>query len=170
MEHINCSTKRDKYKHLSERERYRLEGYLESRMSVGMIAAKLNSHISTVYREIKRGQVKRISTELTEYYAYRANAAHNDYERKVTKRKHALKIEKHKELVGYIQEKICKDRYSPDVVTGLIRRNGQKFKGLICTKTLYNYIDRGYCEGISNASLWEKRKRRETQVQAGEQR
>ena len=91
MEHINCSTKRDKYKHLSERERYRLEGYLESRMSVRMIAAKLNSHISTVYREIKRGQVKRISTELTEYYAYRANTAHNDYERKVTKRKHALK-------------------------------------------------------------------------------
>jgi len=160
MERINYSTKRGKYKHLSERERYRLEGYLESRMSVRMIAEKLNSHISTVYREIKRGQVKRISTELTEYYAYRANTAHNDYERKVTKRKHTLKIEKHKELVDYIQEKICKDRYSPDVVIGLIKRNGQKFKGLICTKTLYNYIDRGVFVGISNASLWEKRKRR----------
>lgn len=160
MEQINYSTKRGKYKHLSERERYRLEGYLESRMSVRVIAEKLNSHISTVYREIKRGQVKRISTELTEYYAYRANTAHNDYERKVTKRKHKLKIEKYKELVGYIREKICKDRYSPDVIIGLIKQNGQKFQGLICTKTLYNYIDRGVFEGISNASLWEKRKRR----------
>ena len=40
MERINYSTKRGKYKHLSERERYRLEGYLESRMSVRMIAEK----------------------------------------------------------------------------------------------------------------------------------
>ena len=60
MEQANYSTKQGKYKHLSERDRYRLEGYLESRMSVRVIAEKLNSHISTVYREIKRGQVKRI--------------------------------------------------------------------------------------------------------------
>jgi IS30 family transposase len=161
MEQLNCSTKGGKYEHLSERDRYRLEGYLESGLSIKVIAEKLNSHIATVYREIKRGQVKRIrSADLTEYYVYRANTAHNDYASKVTKRRHALKIEKYKELAEYIHEKIHKDKYSPDAVIGLAKRDSQGLDGTICTKTLYNYIDRGALEGISNASLWEKRKRR----------
>jgi len=161
MEQLNCSTKGGKYKHLSERDRYRLEGYRESGLSIKLIAEKLNSHISTVYREIKRGQVKRIrSSDLGEYWAYRAYAAHSDYASKVTKRRHALKIERYLELAGYIREKNCRDKYSPDVVTGLIKLDRQRFNGTICTKTLYNYIDRGALEGISNASLWEKRKRR----------
>lgn len=149
-----------KYKHLNERDRYRLEGYLESGMNAKQIAQKLHCHISTVYREINRGQVKRITTELTEYWTYRANTAHADYERKVTKRAHPLKIERHKELASYIQNKILKHKHSPDAIIGELRREGQKFKGLICTKTLYNYIDKGVFEGVSNYSLWEKRKRR----------
>lgn len=160
MEQLDCSTKRAKYKHLSERDRYRLEWYLESGMSARQIAQRLSSHISTVYREIKRGRVKRLSSELTEYYAYRANAAHNDYKRKVTNRSHSLKIEQYPELAAYIKEKISRDKYSPDAVTGLIRLKRQELRGQICAKTLYNYIDKGVFEGIANASLWEKRKRR----------
>ncbi len=160
MEELNSISKGGSYKHLKERDRYRLEGYLESGLSVQEIAQKLNSHISTVYREIKRGQVQRISTDLKEYCAYRANTAHNDYERKVTKRRHSLKIEKYKDIADYIQEKISKDKYSPDAIIGQIKREGKKFKGLICTKTLYNYIGKGVFEGITNADLWEKLKRR----------
>lgn len=159
MEQINYTAKSGKYKHLTERDRYRLEGYLESGLTVKQVAKKLNSHISTIYREINRGQVKRIKTDLTEYGVYRANTAHADYERKVTHRAHPLKIEKYKDLENYIREKICEDKYSPDVVIGRINRDAQEFKGLICTKTLYNYIDRGVFEGITNYSLWEIRKR-----------
>ena len=161
MRQLNCTTKADKYKHLTERDRYRLEGYLESGLTVKQAAQKLNSHISTVYREIKRGEVKRIHSELTEYWAYRANTAHADYERKVTNRAHALKIEKYKELAVYIQKKILKDKYSPDAVIGELKRETQKFKGQrICAKTLYNYIDKGVFEEVTNHTLWEKRKRR----------
>jgi len=160
MEQIDCSTKGGKYKHLGERDRYRLEGYLESGLSLKEISARLNSHPATIYREIKRGRVKRISSDLNEYWVYRANAAQGDYNRKVTKRRHALKIEKHPELAGYIRDKICKERYSPDAITGLLKLKEQKFNGWICTKTLYNYIERGVITGVSNLSLWEKRKRR----------
>ena len=52
MEQLNYTTKSGKYKHLSERDRYRLEGYLESRVSVRRIAQKLNSHISTDWRQL----------------------------------------------------------------------------------------------------------------------
>lgn len=74
MEQANRANKGGKYKHLSERDRYLLEGCLASGLGVKEIASKLNIHISTVYREIKRGQVKRINTELEEYWAYRASA------------------------------------------------------------------------------------------------
>ncbi len=160
MEQINYTAKGAKYKHLTERDRYRLEGYLETGLPVKKIAQKLNSHLSTVYREINRGQVKRIHSDLTEYWTYRANTAHNDYETKVTNRRHPLKIEKYKELADYIQEKIHNEKYSPDAVVGRIKRDPGKFKGLICTKTLYSYIDRGVFEGITNYTLWEIRKRR----------
>lgn len=156
MEQINYTAKGAKYKHLTERDRYRLEGYLETGLSVKKIAEKLNSHLSTVYREINRGRVKRISSDLTEYWAYRANTAHTDYERKVTHRAHSLKIEKYKDLADHIREKILKDKYSPDAIIGELKLDKQ---GLISTKTLYNYIDRGVFEGITNYSLWEKRKR-----------
>jgi len=156
MEQINYTAKGAKYKHLTERDRYRLEGYMESGLTVKQVAKKLNSHLSTVYREISRGQVKRISSDLTEYWAYRANTAHTDYEKKVTNRAHPLKIENYKELADHIREKISKHKYSPDAIIGELNRTGQK---LICTKTLYNYIDRGVFEGVTNYSLWEKRKR-----------
>ena len=156
----HCTTRGGKYKHLTERDRYRLEGYLESGLNPKQIAQKLHCHISTVYREIKRGEVKRISSELTEYKAYRANTAHADYEEKVTNRAHPLKIEKYNDLADYIQKKISKHRYSPDAVIGELKQKKQKLKGLICTKTLYNYIDKGVFEEIANCTLWEKRKRR----------
>jgi IS30 family transposase len=146
--------------HLSERDRYLLEGYLESRLSVREIAQKLKSHISTIYREIKRGRVKRINSQLEEYWAYRANAAQCSYAEKVTKRRHLLKIEKHKELANYIQKKITEERCSPDVIIGRIKQEGRKFEGSICTKTLYNYIGKGVFKGVINADLWEKCKRR----------
>ena len=157
MEQVNYTTGGGKYKHLNERDRYRLEGYLESGLNPKEISQKLHCHISTVYREIKRGEVKRIHSELTEYWAYRANTAHADYERKVTNRAHSLKIEKYKDMADYIREKIYKHKYSPDAVVGELNRTGQ---GLICTKTLYSYIDKGVFEGVTNHTLWEKRKRR----------
>ena len=160
MEHISGAKKSGKYKQLGERDRYLLEGYLASGLSVKRIAQKLNSHISTIYREIKRGEVKRINTELEEYWAYRANAAQHNYETKVTKRRHSLKIEKYKELAGYIQNKIIQEKCSPDVIIGRLKQEQKEFEGSICTKTLYNYIAKGVFEGVINADLWEKCRRR----------
>lgn len=155
----DCSTKRRKYKHITEKERYKIEGYLESGLKAKEIAEKLGIHITTVYREKKRGEVERIRTDLKKHRVYRANAAQEDYESKVSNRERSLKIGKDREMEAYIRERIEK-RQSPDVITGQIKREKEKFKGSICTKTLYSYIDRGVFSGISNADLWEKRKRK----------
>jgi len=160
MEQIDCNTKRGQYKHFKERERYKLEGYLDAGLSVKEIAKNLNKHDATIYREIKRGMIKRIGYELEEYKAYRANVGQKDYERKVTNRERSLKIGKDKKLEEYIRKRILKDKLSPDAVIGEIKNKGIKFKGMICTKTLYNYIEQGIFSGISNENLWEKRKRK----------
>jgi len=160
MKQKSCGKKGGKYKHLGERDRYLLEGYLGSGLGVKEIARKLNSHVATIYREIKRGKVKRVDTQLREYWTYRANAGQYNYETKVTKRRRALKIEKYKELAGYIRDKIVGEKYSPDVIIGRLKQEGKKIEGLICTKTLYNYISKGVFEGVINADLWERCKRR----------
>jgi len=160
MEHLNCITNRVKYKHFSEKNRYRLEGYLAGKLEVKEIALRLNSHVSTIYREIKRGLVVRLKSDLTEYTVYRANVAQRDYESRVSNRERSLKIGKDIELEKYIRNEILNKRHSPDVIIGRIKQKRLTFKGIICTKTLYNYIDQGIFNGISNANLWQKRKQK----------
>ena len=156
----DCTTKREKYKHFKERERYKLEGYLEARLSIEKIARKLKKHRATIYREKKRGQVIKINYHLKEYSEYRANVGQKDYQTKVSNRERSLKIGKDHNLEVYVRKKLIKDKCSPDAIIGQIKYKHLKFQGMICTKTLYNYIEQGIFEGISNASLWEKRKKK----------
>ena len=160
MGQTNFTTKGSGYKHFTESERYKLEGFLEAKLPIPEIAKKLNKHRATVYREIKRGLVKRTGYSLQEYTAYRANVAQKDYETKVINRERSLKIGKDKALEEHIRKRLLTYRYSPDAIIGEIKAQRLKFTGIICTKTLYNYIDKGIFCGISNANLWEKRKKR----------
>lgn len=155
----HCTTGRVRYKHFNEQERYRLEGYLGGMITVPEIAEKLNKHKSTVYREIRRGLVKKIGRGLEEREEYRANVAQRDYERRVANRERSLKIGKDRILEGHIRKKLIEDKYSPDAIIGEIRRKGMVFEGMICTKTLYSYIERGIFRGISDEDLWEKGQR-----------
>ena len=118
MEQLDCITKGKNYKHFTERERYKLEGYLESKLNIKEINKRLNKHQATIYREIKRGTVVRLSSELIDYSIYRANVAQRDYDNKVTRRKRLLKISKNKDLEEHIRKKILKDKLSPDAVIG----------------------------------------------------
>ena len=160
MEPKNCNTKKKEYKHLNECERYKIEGFLEAKKSIKEIARILGRNRSTIYREIRRGKVCRVQYDLSEKMQYRANVGQKKYEELGKNKERSLKIGKDKKLEEYIRRKILKDKYSPDAVIGEIKRKGLKFEQMICTKTLYNYIDAGIFSGISNENLWEKRKRK----------
>jgi IS30 family transposase len=97
---------------------------------------------------------------ITNEKKYRGDIAQKDYVNKGNHKERSLKIGKDTNFEEYIRDKLLKDRYSTDVIIGTIKRKGLKFKGMICTKNLYNYIDAGIFSGISNENLWEKRKRR----------
>ena len=126
MRQLQNSTKIRKYKHLTEKERYKLEALLEQKIS-----------------------------------CYRADVGQRRYEEKVSNRERSLKIGHDHKLAEYIKEKIIKDKYSPDAIIGGIKIKRLKFDTTICTKTLYNYIDKGILSGISNKSLlWKYRKKK----------
>ena len=160
MKPKNCNTKRKGYTHLNERDRYKIEGLLEGKKDVEEIARLLGRDRSTIYREIERGTVKRWQSDLSEKAMYRANVAQADYDKQGQNKERSLKIGKDKELEAYIRIKLIQDRFSPDAIIGQIKAEGLEFKGMITTKTLYNYIDAGYFAGISNKNLWQKRNKK----------
>ena len=91
---------------------------------------------------------------------YRADIGQRDYKTKLKRKEHDLKIGKDRELEEQIRKKLLEDKFSPDAIIGGINEKGLVFEGMISTKTLYNYIDAGIFSGITNETLWEKRKRK----------
>lgn len=157
MKPKDCNTKRKKYVHLTERERYKIEGFFESKMGVDKIAAILGRDRSTIYHEKIRGTIRRLGYDFEEKAVYRANVAQADYKKQGRNKERSLKIGKDTDLEDHIRNKILKDRFSPDAIIGEIKLKGLVFKGMICTKTVYNYIDAGLLSGVSNKNLWQKR-------------
>ncbi len=160
MEQKYCSKKKKRYKHLDERERCKIEALLEGKKKADEIAIILRRDVSTIYREINRGTISRVQTDLSEKKQYRANVGQLDYVRQGKNKERPLKIGKDKRLEEYIRVKLIEEQFSPDAIIGEIKILGLEFKGMICTKTLYNYIEAGIFSGISNENLWEKRKRK----------
>lgn len=158
MELRHCIIKRRKYEHLSLSDRIKLEALIESKVAIKEMARMLRRDKSTIYREIKRGTVVRLQSDLTEEETYRAHVAQADYQRLGKNKERSLKIGKDRLLEEHIRQRLLEDRYSPDAIIGEIRFRELKFEKLICTKTLYNYIEKGIFFGISNKDLWEKKK------------
>ena len=143
MSQINDTTKSKKFKHLTLRERYQIEILLKEKHTPFEIARILGKSIRTIEREIKRGKVKLLNSDLTYREEYCADVGQKIYIENGKNKGPMLKIGKDHKLVRYIEKKIIKDKYSPDAVIGEIKSKGMQFEASICTKTLYNYIDRG---------------------------
>ena len=152
-----------KWKQLSERERYQIEALVKSRLTVREIAQQMGRDRRTIERELARGSVVQRDSELRERRCYCADAGQRVHEENASNKGRTLKIGYDHSLVRYIEEKIGKEKYSPDAVIGEIKVKGMRFETTICTKTLYNYIDRGLFLNIGNKDLPVKKdaKRRE---------
>ena len=60
-------------------------------------------------------------------------------------------------LIEYLQAHILKGKESPEVAAFKMKKEALEFA--VCTKTIYNLINRGLIDGVSNETLWEKRLR-----------
>ena len=68
-----------------------------------------------------------------------------------------LKIVKDKEFFKYIEKRIRDDNYEVNTVIGEVKKRELPFLVMVCTKTIYNMIDRGDFCRITNRNLPIKR-------------
>lgn len=68
------------YKHLTWRERLKIDTRLKDGWKPQAIADELGRHVSTIYREKKRGLGTQRTTELVDYECYIPDIAQQRYE------------------------------------------------------------------------------------------
>ena len=128
------------FKYLTRTKRLQIESYLRIKMPIKEIAKLIHVHISTIYREIKRGEYEHTLSNLTTEKRYSCDIA----EQKAIENKKAkgpdLKIGNDYELAEHIENRILKGHLSPLAVIGEIKAKNLKFNTSICVTTLYNYI------------------------------
>ncbi len=139
--------------YLTEKERYQIEILLKEKYTPKEIADRLHRHKSTIYREIKRGTVEMIDTNLKPYTKYCADTAQNKYNENRLNKGTTLKIGADIELANFIEEKIIKEKYSPQAVLYYIASHHLQFNTSVCFKTIYNYIDKGVFLHLNNVHL-----------------
>ena len=158
MEQGNCSGDRRKGKHLTREERIVIERMSRGGIPPRDIAAVLGRHRRTIERELRRGRVKHLDWELRTLYVYSGDRGQDVHEMNATAKGPGLKLGNNYALAEFVRCRIVEHKESPDVVAHRMQKAG--LDGAVCTKTLYNYIDQNVIPGVSNESLWEKRKRR----------
>ena len=152
-------TKPMKWKHLSEKERYKIEALTRQGISATEIGKSLEPKRDrrTIEREIKRGLTVQRDYEYRERLIYLADVGQRVYDTNGSNKGRGLKIGHDHALARHIEEKIKNEKWSPDAIIGNIKAEGLEFSTSICTKTVYNYIDKGIFAEISNNDLWVKK-------------
>ena len=155
------------FKHLTRTKRVQLESYLLAKISIKEIAKLLDVHISTIYREMKRGAYKHlIGATWEEETRYSCDLAHERYRNHLKNKGADIKLGKDYDYAEYIEKRIIDDKLSPLAVLGEIKHKGLQFNTTICVNTLYKYIEKGVFSRleIKHLPMKEKRKLRKRKM------
>ncbi|MDO4320990.1 MAG: IS30 family transposase [Lachnospiraceae bacterium] len=143
-----------RFKHLTKSDRIRIEQQLRDGKEPKEIAESIGVHISTVYREKKRGEYQHRNSDYTEETRYSSDLAEMKYRAHLAAKGADLKIGKDQKLADYIEHKIADEKYSPEAVLGEIKAQGIEFDTEIKSKnTIYSYIEKGVFLRLTNKDL-----------------
>lgn len=145
------------YKHLTFSDRLKIEAWERVGTSPRKMADELGVHISTIYREIKRGRYERLNTDYTTEWRYSPDIAEEKYQASLRAKGTGLKIGNDHEYAAYLEYKVSVEKYAPGAILGEIKRKGIKFKTTISKPTFYRYIEEGVFLTITNKDLPVKR-------------
>jgi len=132
---------------------------MAAKMTQKAIAALIGVSERTIRRELAMGRVEQLNSDLMKKNVYKADYAQMRHDERGANKGRALKIGSDHKLVAFLETKICDEKFSPDAALAKARENGG-FKGIICTKTLYSYIDAGLFLRLSNKDLPVKKYRK----------
>ena len=158
MEHRKNTVNGRKGKHLTKEERVVIERMQGAGYPAPCIAEALGRHKRTIERELKRGMVEHYETSLRKIMVYSSDRGQDVHDLNATAKGPQLKLGRNLKLVNYVRQRIVEHRESPAVVA--FRMREKHLDGAVSAKTLYSYINAGLIDGVSNETLWEKRKRR----------
>lgn len=153
MEQEQYNTKKRKREQISEKERYKIEALFEQGLTPAQIGEALTPKRDrrTIEREQAFGFVeqrkmnpsfKKNEDMYITVKVYRADKAQRLREEKASNKGRGLKIGHDHNLAKHIEDKIKNEKWSPDAVIGHIKSEALSFETSICTKTLYNYIEK----------------------------
>ncbi len=142
MCHLNCTTKKEKYKHITYAERTMIETwYNQDKKTKKEIAKLLHKSERTIRREINRGKVIIRGYEWEDKTEYSARIAQDKYDYGMTGKGPELKLDHDIKLVEHIEEQITKEKKSPEVISRQLNDYG--FVIEISGKTIRNAIKSG---------------------------
>lgn len=145
-----------KYRRLKHSDRLVIEAYYKAGYSQTDIAAMIGVDRSTICRELRKGMYEHLNSNYTIRTAYSSDKAQEYTDYQNTSKGKELKIADDHALASFLEEKIARDKYSPDAALGLIRTDpalSARFKVSISTTTLYRYIDKGLFLNLTNKDL-----------------
>ena len=157
MEQGKGSTQTRKGKYLNWNERILIEGFLKAGMSESNIAKELERDRRTINREVERGLVEHLNSDLTTLVAYNADRAQDVQDLNASAKGPTVKLKANSVAVEFIRCHIVIRRWSPEVVSARMKEKGME--DAVCAKTIYTHIEKGEIPGVSNETLWEKRTR-----------
>lgn len=156
MDNPNCNTEHRKYQHLTAEERHEIEVRKKDGWSTYRIAKHLGRPYNTIKNELKRGTVYLYNGKTARYKAKEGEQVYKE------NRSHSRRKCRRLEVSPYIRyvEKQFSAGWSLDACAGRAREEGLFEEGkMVCTKTLYNYVDAGLLN-IKNIDLPDKMRRK----------
>lgn len=142
MSYEHSTTRKRKFKHLTKYQRGEIQALLREGLSKKQIAQKVGIARSTLYAELKRGTVEQMNSDLTKHRVYFADTGQLVYEEHRKACRKPYKVDAAADFLQYVEKAVLEDKLSPDAICGRAKRTGA-FSVTVCTKTVYNYIDRG---------------------------
>lgn len=158
------------YKVLSWAERLKIEALNDAGIDYKEIARQLGRNKSTIWRELQRGKYKKLTSDYLFVDRYSADMAQAAYEYSVTARGRDLKVGNNHKAVKFIETLIKRDGYSPYAAAQRLTEKADKYGIVLCTRTIYNYIDMGIFQELKLDDLpcrkHKKRAKRKIQKRA----
>lgn len=145
------------YKTLTWNDRLKIEAWQRVGTSPRIMANELGVHISTIYRELKRGEYEHLNSDYTTEVRYSPEISEQKKQDNLRAKGAGLKIGNDHEFAAYIEYKISVEKYSPAALLGEIKVKGIVFSTTLTKQTIYRYIEQGVFLTLTNADLPVKR-------------
>ena len=143
MAHPHHNTEKRSFTHLTEFDRGQIQALRKQGKTLQAIADEIGCHKSTISRELKRGSVVQRRSDLTEHQVYFADVGQRVYESNRSRCGAKYKLVQVSEFIQFAVAKMKENHWSPDAICGYVKAKKLFGNAMVCTKTLYHYIDLG---------------------------